>query len=105
VRLTRGALAPFISKVAGVQQNWVRLARGAPAPFAGMVDAHELIARMSPLQKGYFTAEAQRSRKKMPYRVAQMHASPRIHFVFEVLCALGVLAVHFCSEVVYAMPE
>ena len=59
-------------------------------------------AYMSPLQKGYFTAETQRSQRKMPERAAPAHhASPRIHFVFEVLCALGVSAVRFCSEVIY----
>jgi hypothetical protein len=58
---------------------------------------------MSPLQKGHVTAAAQRSQRKMPERVAPTHhASPRIHFVFEVLRALGVSAVRFCSEVNHA---
>ena len=36
----------------------------------------------------------------MSERVAPTHyASLRIHFVFEVLCALGVSAVRFCNEV------
>jgi hypothetical protein len=39
-------------------------------------------AYMSPLQKGYFTAETQHSQRKMLWRVAQTYASPRIHFVF-----------------------
>ncbi len=54
---------------------------------------------LSPLQKGQVTAEAQRSQRKMLHRVAQTHASPHIHFMFDVLCALGVSAVRFCSEV------
>ncbi|WP_448541617.1 hypothetical protein [Roseiflexus sp.] len=55
---------------------------------------------MSPLQKGHVTAAAQRSQRTMPERVAPTHhASPRIPFVFEVLCAPGVSAVRFCSEV------
>jgi hypothetical protein len=55
---------------------------------------------MSPLQKGHVTAAAQRSQRKMPERVAPTHhASLCIHVVFEVLCAPGVSAVRFCSEV------
>jgi hypothetical protein len=54
---------------------------------------------LSPLQKGHITAVAQRSQGEMPYRVDQTHASLHIHFIFEVLCALGVSAVRFCSEV------
>jgi len=57
------------SSIAALKAMWqdrrARLTRDAPAPIAGVVDAHELIARMSPLQKGYFTAEAQRPQRKM----------------------------------------
>ena len=35
----------------------------------------------------------------MPYRVDQTHASLYIHFIFEVLYALGVSVVRFCSDV------
>jgi len=31
---------------------------------------------MRPLQKGYVTAEAQRSQRRILYRVTQTHASP-----------------------------
>ena len=52
------------------------------------------------MQKEYVTAAAQCSQRKMPERVALTHhASPRIHFVLEVLCAPGVSAVRFCSKV------
>ena len=52
------------------------------------------------MQKEYVTAAAQCSQRKMPERVALTHhVSPRIHFVLEVLCAPGVSAVRFCSEV------
>ncbi|ABQ90787.1 hypothetical protein RoseRS_2410 [Roseiflexus sp. RS-1] len=52
------------------------------------------------MQKGYVTAAAQCSQRKMPERVALTHhVSPRIHFVLEVLCAPGVSAVRFCSKV------
>ncbi len=52
------------------------------------------------MQKEYVTAAAQCSQRKMPERVALTHhASPRIHFVLEVLCAPGVSAMRFCSKV------
>jgi hypothetical protein len=55
----------------------------------------------SPLQKGHITAAVQRSQRKMPERVVPTHhASPHVPFVFEVLCAPGVSAVRFCSEVI-----
>ncbi len=57
---------------------------------------------MSPLRKGYFTAETQRSQRQVPYCVTPTHALPCIHpwFVFGALCAPGVSAVRFCSEVI-----
>ena len=57
---------------------------------------------MSPLQKGQVTTEAQRSQRRIPSQVAYPHASPCIHawFVCRILCALGVSAVRFCSEVI-----
>jgi len=55
---------------------------------------------MSPLQKEYVTAETQRSQRRLPYRVTRMYASPCIHRgSFFTLCAPGVSAVRFCSEV------
>ncbi len=55
---------------------------------------------LSPLRKGHVTAAAQRLQRKMlarhAYACCAMRAS---RFVFTVLCAPGVSAVRFCSEV------
>ena len=54
---------------------------------------------MSPLQKGYVTAETRRSQRKTLLRITHTHAA---RFVCRVLCALGVSAVRFCSKVYHA---
>jgi|GEM_PF-7031995 len=53
--------------------------------------AHECVH----CKKGYFPAEAQRSRRKILCRVTQTHALP--FSLFRVLCALSVSVVRFCS--------
>jgi hypothetical protein len=54
---------------------------------------------MSPLQKGYVTAEAQRSQRKTLSRVTPTYAALCIWFAFKALCAPGVSAVCYRSEV------
>ena len=51
--------------------------------------------------KKYVTTATRRSQRKIPSRITHPHAAPRIHpwFVFRVLCAPGISAVRFCSEV------
>jgi Asp-tRNA(Asn)/Glu-tRNA(Gln) amidotransferase A subunit family amidase len=53
------------------------------------------------LQKGYFTAEMQRSQRRLPYRVTIASRTRMLccACMWLTLCALGVSAVRFCSEV------
>ncbi|WP_448545858.1 hypothetical protein [Roseiflexus sp.] len=60
---------------------------------------------MSPLQKGYVTAEAQRSQRKTLSRVTPTYAALCIWFAFKALCAPGVSAVRVCSAVDLRSPR